>query len=65
MVEYLRDLYRKIAPLGNGSNINEMDQEGRPGEVKSCYAPQAWEKLQSLRLKWDPDGVFQNFYGST
>jgi FAD/FMN-containing dehydrogenase len=63
MVQYLRDLYREIAPLGTGSNINEMDQEGRPDQVKSCYSPAAWEKLQSLRLEWDPDGVFQNFYG--
>lgn len=65
MLGYLRDLYKEIAPLGNGSNINEMDQEGRPGQVKSCYSRQAWEKLQSLRLKWDPGGVFQNFYGTT
>lgn len=64
MLGYLRDLYREIVPLGNGSNINEMDQEGRPGGVKSCYTPEAWEKLESLRRKWDPEGVFQNFYGT-
>lgn len=65
MLGYLRDLYKEIVPLGTGSNINEMDQEGRPDQINTCYSPEAWQRLKSLREKWDPHGVFQNFYGIT
>lgn len=65
MLGYLRELYQEIVPLGVGSNINEMDQEGRPHEIKSCYSPGAWEKLKTLRAHWDPTGVFHEFYGVT
>ncbi len=62
---FLRELYKEIIPLGLGSNINEMDQEGRPHEIKSCYSQRAWEKLRALRARWDPTGVFHDFYGIT
>ena len=63
MMGYLRDLYREIAPLGVGSNINEMDQEGRPADIKNCYTPEAWSRLAMLRSQWDPQGLFHDFYG--
>ena len=64
-LSFLRELYEEIVPLGVGSNINEMDQEGRSHEIKSCYSPRAWEKLRALRARWDPTGVFHDFYGIT
>ena len=65
MLGYLRELYAEIVPLGVGSNINEMDQEGRPHQIKSCYTPGAWERFRALRAHWDPTGVFHDFYGIT
>jgi FAD/FMN-containing dehydrogenase len=65
MLGYLRNLYKEIVPLGTGSNINEMDQEGRPGGIAFCYTTAAWGKLQTLRKQWDPSGVFHDFYGIT
>ena len=65
MLDYLRDLYKEIVPLGVGSNINEMDQEGRPEGIASCYTSAAWQKLKELRGHWDPTGVFHDFYGTT
>jgi FAD/FMN-containing dehydrogenase len=65
MLGYLRKLYEEIVPLGVGSNINEMDQEGRPRGIASCYTAAAWGKLQTLRKQWDPHGVFHDFYGIT
>ena len=65
MLGFLRELYGKIVPLGVGSNINEMDQEGRPGGIASCYTAAAWGKLKTLRRQWDPNGVFHDFYGIT
>lgn len=60
---YASLLSRSIKPYSTGSYINEMDQEGRPEDVRLCYSASAWAKLGRLRSKWDPGGVFQNFYG--
>jgi FAD/FMN-containing dehydrogenase len=65
MLDYLVDLYRDIVPLGVGSNINEMNQEGRPQDIHTCYTRAAWSRLADLRAKWDPTGVFHDFYGMT
>ena len=65
MLGFLRELYREIVPLGVGSNINEMDQEGRPQQIMSCYSTAAWARLKSLRAQWDSQGVFHDFYGTT
>ena len=65
MMAFLQDLYREMAPLGIGCNINEMNQEGRPDGVRTCYSPDAWRRLAELRAKWDPQGVFQGFYGQS
>ena len=63
--QYLVSLYRELAPLGTGSNINEMNQEGRSEDVAQCYSPDAWRRLAELRTKWDPQHVFHDFYGSS
>jgi FAD/FMN-containing dehydrogenase len=63
MTDYLADLYREIVPLGVGSNINEMNQEGRPSDIRGCYSAAAWQRLAELRVRWDPGGVFHHFYG--
>lgn len=65
MRRYHVGLFKELRPLGVGSNINEMNQEGRPEDVKYCYSPRAWQRLAELRRKWDPQGVFQPFYGQS
>lgn len=61
--EHIESLYREIAPLGVGSNINEMNQEGRRADIPKCYSPEAWKRLADLRAQWDPQRVFHDFYG--
>jgi FAD/FMN-containing dehydrogenase len=63
MMDYIVDLYREIAPLGIGSSIIEMNQEGRRQDLVRCYSANAWERFAELRAKWDPQGVFHDFYG--
>ncbi len=60
---FSRDLFKKLKMIGRGSYINEMDQEGRPEDIADCYSPQAWKRLAQLRKRWDPKGVFHDFYG--
>lgn len=63
--EYSRTVFADLKKISNGSYINEMDQEGRPQDISTCYTPEAWAKLKQLRAKWDPTGVFHGFYGQT
>ena len=63
--EFCLEVFQKLKQVGNGSYINEMDQEGRPQDIHECYSPEAWARLGDLRGKWDPDGVFHDFYGQS
>jgi FAD/FMN-containing dehydrogenase len=60
---WLIDMYERLQPLGVGSYINELNQEGRTHRIRECYAPEAWSRLAALRRKWDPGSVFHTFYG--
>jgi hypothetical protein len=63
MKRYLEELFTELVPLGAGSYVNEMNFEGRPDGVKTCYSAKAWERLATLRTEWDPDRVFDDFFG--
>lgn len=60
---WLTDVYEEMQPHSTGNYINELNQEQRIHRIESSYSPEAWAKLSALRAKWDPQGVFQNFYG--
>ena len=61
--QWLIDMYEELQPLGTGSYINELNQEGRSHRIREAYTPEGWKKLGALRRKWDPKGVFHTFYG--
>jgi FAD/FMN-containing dehydrogenase len=63
MMNYIRDLYAEVSPLGVGSNINEMNQEGRAEAISTCYSAEAWLRMDRLRSEWDPNRVFHDFLG--
>ena len=63
--EFCHRVFQEMKQVSSGSYINEMDQEGRPEDISTCYSPQAWTRLGELRRKWDPDGVFHDFYGQS
>ena len=63
--EFHMSVFKQLVPLGTGSYINEMNQEGRPGDVSRCYSAAAWDRMKTLRATWDPGSVFQGFFGST
>jgi len=56
--QWLRGVYDQLAPLANGSYINEFDLESRSNEVATCYSADAWRRLQKLRQRYDAHGVF-------
>ncbi|WP_226949182.1 FAD-binding oxidoreductase [Rhizorhabdus wittichii] len=62
---YCLKLFKELKSVSSGSYINEMDQEGRPEDIRDCYSPEAWARLARLRRQWDPKGVFHGFYGQS
>lgn len=65
VLDYMVELYKEMKPFGVGSNINEMNQEGRPEDIHQCFSPEAWQRLRALRTQWDPQGVFHDFFGAS
>lgn len=65
ILDYIAGLYTDLEAYSVGSNINEMNQEGRPGAIHRCFTPTAWRRLAELRTQWDPKRVFHDFYGAS
>lgn len=61
--DFMVAMYEELQPLGTGSYINELNQEGRIHRIRECYTPDGWRKLGELRRKYDPRLVFHTFYG--
>jgi FAD/FMN-containing dehydrogenase len=61
--EWLRLLFDDLQPYALGHYINEFDRETRPLQTSACFSEANWEKLQYLRRRYDPDGVFHTFLG--
>ena len=46
---------------GKGHYVNEVEPRYNPDRLKNCFSKEAWTRLESLRDKYDPDGVFHHF----
>jgi FAD/FMN-containing dehydrogenase len=61
--DFLIAMYEELQPLGTGSYINELNQEGRIHRIRECYTAEGWKRLGELRAQYDPQRVFHTFYG--
>jgi FAD/FMN-containing dehydrogenase len=52
-------------PFARGHYVNEVEVRLRPGRIRYCYSDAAWKRLQELRKKYDPNGVFHTYLGQT
>ena len=52
-----------IAPIGKGHFISESNLLA--GRAEGSYAKENWERLQALREKYDPGGLFHTYLGKT
>jgi len=60
-VAWVRAVGRQLGPVTAGYYVGEVEF-GRSGDrARRCFAPGAWEKLQALRRRHDPDGLFTYF----
>jgi FAD/FMN-containing dehydrogenase len=59
-MRWLRSLYDELKPIASHSYINEFDLEYRSAEVARCFSPDAWQRLATLKRRYDPAGVFHD-----
>jgi FAD/FMN-containing dehydrogenase len=59
--EWIAKTCEELQPITKGRYINETETRRLPDHVKECFSPQGWERLQVLRKKYDPSGVFHGY----
>jgi FAD/FMN-containing dehydrogenase len=52
-------------PFAKGHYVNEVEARRHPERIRACYSKAAWKRLQELRKKYDPQGVFHTYLGYT
>lgn len=62
-LNWLREVSQTLDAHANGHYINEIDAFTDASRAKKCFSEAAWQQLQHLREKWDPNDVFSDFPG--
>jgi FAD/FMN-containing dehydrogenase len=58
---WLRELVAATEPSATGHYVAEADLPADAGRARWSFTPAAWERLRSLRARYDPDGVFATY----
>ena len=61
--QWLDENNRLMAPYSKGHYVNETAGDRFPQRYRDCFSAENWERLQSVRKKYDPEGVFHSFLG--
>lgn len=56
-----RSVMETLEPFAIGHYIGESDIVATPSRAPHSFAPANWQRLQTLREQYDPDGVFHGF----
>lgn len=59
--DWLKRCGQSMYKGSEGQYINEVNPFADANVPQRCFSPEAWRKLQSVRTKYDPDGVFYTF----
>ncbi|UXY19830.1 FAD-binding oxidoreductase [Streptomyces cynarae] len=60
-IDWLRQAMHAIEPLGTGHYIAEADLTAASSRARRSFAPDDWQRLQSLKTTYDPEGVFWSY----
>jgi FAD/FMN-containing dehydrogenase len=55
---WVRQVDEALAPFRTGRYVGEADLTLEPGRRAQCFTPTALEQLESLRRRYDPEGIF-------
>lgn len=62
-IAWLKRSQEILAPLSAGHFISEADLEAGPARSERSFSNESWQKIQAVKNKYDPDGVFHTFLG--
>lgn len=54
---WVRQADEALAPYRDGRYVGEADVT-RPGHLDECFSPPARQRIEALRSRWDPQGLF-------
>jgi len=60
--DWHREFTALLRPYNVGYYIGESNTVERPSNAVQAYSPENWHKLADLRRKYDPDGVFFDYF---
>ena len=52
-------------PYNKGHYVNEVEPRFNPDRLRQCFSEEAWTRLEQLRRKYDPKGVFHHYLRET
>lgn len=58
---WLDDVVALLEPASNGHFLAEADLVRHPHRAERSFGAAQWARLQALRRRWDPDGLFGGF----
>lgn len=58
---WVRRVDRALAPFRTGRYVGEADLTLDAGRRAECFTPDAVERLETLRVRYDPDGLFSDW----
>ena len=59
--EWLGNCVPLMDPYNKGHYVNEVEPRFNPDRQKQCFSKEAWTRLEQLRAKYDPKGVFHHY----
>lgn len=60
--DWHNELINTLRPFNLGYYLGESNTIERPGNVPQAFTPEKWQKLLNLRAKYDPHGVFFDYF---
>lgn len=60
---WLGEMIPRMDPYAEGHYVNEVEPGLNANRMRQCYSDAAWQRLEQLRAKYDPGGVFHHFLG--
>jgi len=62
-IEWNKKAAAALQKVEHGRYIGETDYVDDNSRVKASYDPHKWRRMEEIRAKYDPEGVFQGFLG--
>src|SRR5262249_26291550 len=59
-----RETIAALEPFAVGHYVGESDIVAEPARAARSFAPATWQRLQSLRRHYDPDGLFLGYFSA-